>query len=78
MDQPAIVELLVAGVAAIVVLATGAEGISASGAEVYLGGGIATLAPCVKGLALGGGIREGTAIPCADVDDIGGAEVEEG
>ena len=75
MDEAGIIELLVAGVAAIVVLAAGAEGIRGGGAEVYLGARIPALAPSVKGLPLGGGIGEGGAIPGAGVNDIGGAEV---
>jgi hypothetical protein len=65
----------VAGVAAVVVLAAGAEGVGVGRAEVHLGACIPPLAPGVEGLALGGGIGEGGAIPCAGVDDIGGAEV---
>jgi hypothetical protein len=74
-DEAAVVELLVAGVAAVVVLAAGAKRIGIGRAEVQLGACIPPLAPGVEGLALGAGIGEGGAIPCAGVDDIGGAEV---
>ena len=75
MDEAAVVELLVASVAAVVVLAAGAKRVGIGGAEVHLGASIPPLAPGVEGLALGAGIGEGGAIPCARVDDIGGAEV---
>ena len=82
MDEAAVVELFVAGVAAIVVLGAAAEGIAVVLAE---GGGvlrIGALAPGIVGLVLGGFVAEVPFGLCAVIkrpfagdEDIGGAEV---
>jgi hypothetical protein len=74
-DQPAVVELLVAGVAAVVIISAGAECVAIARAVSDVGGGGAALAPGIEGLALGGVIAEVFAAPSAGVEDIGGAEV---
>lgn len=61
MDQAAVVELLVAGVAAIGIGGAGAEGIGAGVAEILPGGRIAPFAPGIEGLVFLDGSNEVTA-----------------
>ena len=77
MDEAAVVELFVAGVAAVVVGGTAAEGISIALAVGLGGGGVGTLAPWIEGLALASGGGEGfrCLVPCGAEEEVGGAEV---
>ncbi len=75
MDEAAVVQLLVAGVAAVVVLGTCAEGVRVRRAVGDLGVSGAALAPGVERLALSLRIGEGAAVPGACEDDVGAAEV---
>ena len=64
-DEAAVVELFVAGVAAVVVLGAGAVGIAIGGAVGDEGVGGAALAPGIEGLALALRIGESVAVPSA-------------
>ena len=76
-DEAAVIELFVSGVAAIVVGGTAAEGIGIALAVGLGGGGVGTLAPGIEGLALAGGDGEGfrCLVPCGGEKEVGGAEV---
>lgn len=75
MDEAAVVELFVAGVAAIVVLGAAAEGIGVVLTEGVGVLGIGTLAPGIECLVFGAVVGECAAVPEAGDEDIGGAEV---
>ena len=77
MDEAAVIELFVAGVAEVVVLGAAAEGIAVVLAEGLGGGGVRTLAPGIEGLALAGGDGEGfrCLVPSGGEKEVGGAEV---
>jgi hypothetical protein len=68
-DQAAVVELLVAGVAAVVIISARAESVAIARAVSDVGGSGAALAPGIEGLALGGVIAEVFAAPRAGVDN---------
>lgn len=74
-DEPAVVELFVAGVATFVITGGGAVCIGLADAVGFPCVRLAALAPGVEGLVFSGGVGKAAAIPSAGEQQIGGAEV---
>ena len=76
-DQAAVIELLVTGVATVIILRGGPERIAVRGTEIRPRGGIATLTPWIERLVLDLRIGEGRGarIPRAGVEHRGGTEM---
>ncbi len=74
-DDAAVIEHFVAGVAAIIFLRRAAEGIAIGLAEGHGGGGGRAFSPRIVGLVFGALVGEGVVLPFAGDEGIGGAEV---
>ena len=74
-DDAAVIEHFVSGVAAIIVLRRAAEGIAIGLAEGHGGGRRRTFTPWIVGLVFCAFVDEGVVLPFAGDEDIGGAEV---